>query len=313
MIDDNLSSTDKTHMGRFAGKTILITGGAAGMGRATAEQMAREAGQIVIADRDGDVAEEVVNGFPEKMAAIRCDVTEPADLEAAVNLAIARFGGIDCVISNAGASGPSSRVDTVRADDFTAMMNLHVGAALHLLRLTVPHLKARGGGSFLMTTSTSGLKPGYAPVLYALSKGALKQLAEIAALELARHKIRVNCVCPGFVPTQIFARSMGFTAKTSEKFARRLDEPARDVQPIPRAGTPEDVAEAFAYLASDAAGFVTGHTLVVDGGLSLMQGSGDSRAVYAPIIRALGQDPEALAPDPAIWSQLGLGKDRAED
>ncbi|MEM8876471.1 MAG: SDR family oxidoreductase [Pseudomonadota bacterium] len=298
---------------RFTGKTALITGGAAGLGRASAELILREGGQVVVLDRDEGTVEEFADTDPDRVLGLTCDVRDGDQVAEAVGEAVSKFGGLDLVFSNAGTSGPNSTVDQVRDEDFDRMMHLHVRAAFALLRETVPHLKARGGGSFLMTTSVSGLKQGYAPVLYSLSKGVLVRLAEIAAVELAQHRIRVNCICPGFVPTQIFARSMGFKPKTAEKFARRLDDPASRAQPLPRACTPEDIAEAVGYLGSDAGSFVTGQTLVVDGGLSLTPGAGDTRDVYAPIIAALGFDPAEIEPGPAVWAQLGLGKDRPED
>ena len=297
---------------RFTGKTALITGGAAGIGRACAELIRREGGQVAVLDRDASAVREVEQSHPGHMLGLTCDVRHSDQIADAVRRAVDRFGGLDLVFSNAGASGPNATVDQVRDDDFDRMMHLHVRAAFALLRETVPHLKARGGGAFLMTTSVSGLRQGYAPVLYSLSKGVLVRLAEIAAVELAQHRIRVNCICPGFVPTQIFARSMGFKPKTAEKFARRLDDPATRAQPIPRACTPEDIAGAVGYLGSDAGSFVTGQTLVVDGGLSLTPGTGDTRDVYAPIIAALGFDPAEIEPGPAVWAQLGLGKDRPD-
>jgi NAD(P)-dependent dehydrogenase (short-subunit alcohol dehydrogenase family) len=254
---------------RFQGKVALITGGAAGIGRATAELILSEGGRVAVLDRDGGAAEEFAATHGDRAIGLPCDVLQSGQIADAVARAVDAFGGLDLVFSNAGASGPNAMVDQVEDEDFDRMMHLHVRAAFALLRATVPHLSERGGGAFLMTTSVSGLKQGYAPVLYSLSKGALVQLAEIAAVELAARRIRVNCICPGFVPTQIFARSMGFKAKTAEKFARRLDQPATTAQPIPRACTPEDIAEAVGYLGSDAGSFVTGQTLVVDGGLSL--------------------------------------------
>ncbi|MCB1474250.1 MAG: glucose 1-dehydrogenase [Rhodobiaceae bacterium] len=295
---------------RFEGKSAFITGAAHGIGAATARLIAEEGGKLVAADVDEDGLNALAAEHDGRIVAARCNVLQPGDIEAGVATCVEAFGGVDIVFSNAGASGPSSRVDEVQDADLDRMMHLHLRAAIAAIRASVPHMRARGGGSIVLTTSVSGMRQGYAPVLYSLSKGALIQLAQIAAVELAGDMIRVNCVCPGFVPTAIFARSMGFAEKTSEKFARRLDDPAKAAQPLPRACTPQDIAEAVAYLSSDAGSFVTGQNLVVDGGLSLTPGSGDSRAVYAPIISALGLDPDEIEPGPAVWSKLGLGKDR---
>jgi len=293
---------------RFDGRNAIITGAAHGIGAATARLIAREGGKVVAADIDEEGLAALCEGAEGRIVPARCDVLETGDIEAAINQCADTFGGVDIVFSNAGASGPSSTVEQVSDNDLDRMMHMHLRAALAAIRAAVPHMRKRGGGSIVLTTSVSGMRQGYAPVLYSLSKGSLIQLAEIAAVELARDMIRVNCVCPGFVPTAIFARSMGFTEKTSAKFARRLDDPAKNAQPLPRACTPDDIAEAVAYLTSDAGSFVTGQTLTVDGGLSLTPGPGDSRAVYAPIISALGLDPAEVEPGPAVWSKLGLDK-----
>ncbi|MCB1479670.1 MAG: glucose 1-dehydrogenase [Rhodobiaceae bacterium] len=293
---------------RFENKCAVITGAAHGIGAATARLIAREGGSVIAADIDEEGLAALCKDPDGSIVAARCDVLKTADIEAAVQQCAETFGGVDIVFSNAGASGPSSTVEDASDDDLDRMMHMHLRAALAAIRAAVPHMRARGGGSVVLTTSVSGMRQGYAPVLYSLSKGSLIQLAEIAAVELARDMIRVNCVCPGFVPTAIFARSMGFTEKTSEKFARRLDDPAKAAQPLPRACKPDDIAEAVAYLASDAGSFVTGQTLTVDGGLSLTPGPGDTRSVYAPIMSALGLDPNAVEPGPAVWSKLGLDK-----
>lgn len=292
---------------RFEGKAAVITGAAHGIGAETARLIAREGGRVIAADIDAEGLDALCADSDGAIVPVRCDVLKTDDIHAAIDACAKTFGGLDIVFSNAGASGPSSTVDQASDEDLDTMMHLHLRAGIAAIRGAAPHLRARGGGSIVLTTSVSGMRQGYAPALYSLSKGALIQLAQIAAVELAADMIRVNCVCPGFVPTAIFARSMGFAEKTSQKFARRLDDPARAAQPLPRACTPGDIAEAVAYLSSDAGSFVTGQTLVVDGGLSLTPGSGDSRAVYAPIIAALGLDPDSIEPGPAVWSKLGLG------
>ncbi len=292
---------------RFQNRVALITGAAHGIGAATARLIATEGGRVVAADIDADGLGMLATDT-DAIATITCDVRETGNIEAAVRHAQERFGGLDIFFSNAGASGPSDTVETLSDEGLETMMQVHLRAAVAGLRASVPMMRARGGGVVVFTTSVAGMRQGYAPIAYSLSKAALIKLAEIAAVELAGDRIRVNCVCPGFVPTAIFARSMGFTEKTSAKFARRLADPAARAQPLPRAGTPEDIAEAVAYMASDAGSFVTGHTLVVDGGLSLTPGPSDTRAVYAPIIEAMGLDAEEIEPGPAVWSKLGLGK-----
>ncbi|MFN0262307.1 SDR family NAD(P)-dependent oxidoreductase [Tepidamorphus sp. 3E244] len=293
---------------RFEGKTAVVTGAAHGIGAATCALIAREGGRVIAADIDADGLAQLCEASEGRIVAATCDVLKTAEITAAIDACAETFGGVDIVFSNAGASGPSSTVDEATDDDLDRMMHLHLRAGVAAIRAAVPHMRKRDGGSIILTTSVSGMRQGYAPVLYSLSKGALIQLAQIAAVELAGDMIRVNCVCPGFVPTAIFARSMGFTEKTSAKFAKRLDDPAKAAQPLPRACTPDDIAQAVGYLASDAGSFVTGQNLVVDGGLSLTPGSGDSRAVYAPIISALGLNPDEVEPGPAVWSKLGLGK-----
>jgi NAD(P)-dependent dehydrogenase (short-subunit alcohol dehydrogenase family) len=158
------------------------------------------------------------------------------------------------------------------------------------IKHAVPHLKAEGG-SILSTASIAGLQGGIGPYGYSAAKAAIIQITRVAALELAPFHIRVNCLCPGAIATPIFGQAMNMAPATSEKLAERLVQSFAKAQPLPRAGLPEDIAEAALYLAADSGRFVTGQALVIDGGLTAGPFT-ESNSVFADVLaQTLG--PEA--------------------
>ncbi len=183
----------------------------------------------------------------------------------------------------------------VTAEGFDAVMHLHVRAALLGIKYAVPAMRAQGGGSIVSTASVAGLQAGYGPILYSIAKAAIVHMTHVTAAELGASNIRVNCICPGLIATNIFANAFGMPSQFAEGRIDAIADAAKDSQPIPRGGRARDIAEAALYLASDGASFVTGHALVVDGGLTLGPGGPAQLSVFAPIIQALGVDAQALA------------------
>jgi NAD(P)-dependent dehydrogenase (short-subunit alcohol dehydrogenase family) len=158
------------------------------------------------------------------------------------------------------------------------------------MKYAVPIMRDHGGGSIISTASVAGLQNGYGPLLYSVAKAAIVHMTRAAAAELGPSNIRVNCICPGLIATPIFARGLGLATQVADQTVGAVSEAAKNAQPIPRAGLPEDIAEAALYLASDAARFVSGHALVVDGGITVGPLGGQA-AVYAPFLKAMGIDP----------------------
>jgi 3-oxoacyl-[acyl-carrier protein] reductase len=248
-------------MTRFIGKRVLVTGGASGIGEATAHRFLREGAHVVVLDRSREhlaAAERRLGPARDHGAELlleRGDVSSDADIDRVVGAAVERFGGIDVLVSNAGIAyqEPFLEISRERWDE-TQRVNL-TGMFVVTQRVAREMVRARGG-TILLTSSTNGLVGEDKYAHYNASKGGVTLLTKSLAIELGPYGIRVNAVCPGYIVTPL---------------AESIDDPAsmqayRQRLPLRRLGKPEDVAGAFAFLASDDAAFITGETLVIDGG-----------------------------------------------
>jgi len=281
-------------VGRLEGKVAVITGAASGIGRGTVDLFVAEGARVVAADIQDDKGARIEEDHKGRARYVRCNVMEEREIEGAVASAVKHFGRLDCFFSNAGTGGAPETAAGVTAEGFESVMNLHLRAALFALKYAVPAMKKQGGGSFITTASVAGLRTGYGPLLYSIAKAAIVHMTHVAAAQLGPSNIRVNCICPGLIATNIFAAAIGMPSQLAETRIEAIAEAAKGSQPIPRGGRPRDIAEAAAYLASDGAGFVTGHALVVDGGLTLGPPASEQLSAFAPIIQALGIDPAVL-------------------
>ena len=245
------------------GKTALITGGAGGIGRAAALLFASEGAAVGIVDLNQEQGEEVAREI--SIAGGRtifepADVTRPADCRRVVERTVNEFGGIHILFNNAGIIRRASVVE-ISEEDWDAVMAVNVKSIFLMSREVIPIMTTAKGGSIINTASGWGLAGGPRAVAYCASKGAVVLLTKAMAIDHGRQKIRVNCICPGDTDTAMLrseARQMG------EAEDRFLADSAR--RPLGRVGTPEEIAQTALYLASDAASFVTGAALVVDGG-----------------------------------------------
>lgn len=240
----------------FVGKACIVTGAASGIGRAAASLMARQGGQVMVADRDVVGASSVAAEIGGGTRSIGCDVTDEAQVIAALQAVVDAFGGLDVVVNNAGIA-PSMPLVEHEVATFEQVYAVNVIGVFLGIKHAVPHLTARGGGAIVSTASVAGLRGGRRNAAYASSKAAVISITQTAALELRDLNIRVNCVCPGVVDTALL-RSHG----PSENRGSRLSA----IQG--RMGEPEDIARAIAYLASDQAAFINGHALVADNALT---------------------------------------------
>ena len=281
-------------MGRLNGKVAVITGGASGIGRGTVDLFVREGAKVVAADIQDDKGARLVEELGPAVRYIRCDVTREADVKAAIDLAVKAFGRLDCIFNNAGSPGALENAETVSAEGFDSVMHLHVLGAMFGMKHAVPVMRAQGGGSIISTASIAGLRNGYGPLLYSVAKAAIVHMTKVAAAQLGPMSIRVNCICPGLIATPIFAKGVGMATQVADQTVAAIRDVAKSSQPIPRAGLPEDIAEAALYLASDGARFVNGHALVVDGGITVGPTGAAQEQVYAPFMQAMGIDPAVL-------------------
>jgi len=250
-------------MGNLAGKRVLITGGASGIGRATATLFAREGAAVVIADLDEARAETVVQTIRDgggRAIFVLCNVIQAADCRRAVQLAVDELRGLDVLFNNAGIIRRANVLDTTE-EEWDRVMAVNVKSIFLMSKVAIPVMKKSGGGIIINTGSGWGLVGGADAVSYCASKGAVVNMTRAMAIDHGKDNIRVNCICPGDTDTGMLrseARQLGIpdTEFLAEAASR----------PLGRIGTPEDIAQAALYLASDAAAFVTGTVLVVDGG-----------------------------------------------
>jgi len=247
--------------GCVEGKVAVITGGASGIGRATALTFAREGAKLVIADMNEDGGHQTVHMITEKGGEaifVRTDVSRAIEVQALISKAVETYGRLDCAHNNAGITGgvraltaeyPEERWQQVIAVNLTGVwlcMKYEISQMLH-----------QGGGTIVNTASAAGLVGTRGTSAYVASKHGVVGLTKTAALEYATQGIRVNCVCPGYIQTPMTARGLSDPERQAQISARH---------PLGRVGTPEEVAEAVVWLCSDAASFVTGHAMTVDGG-----------------------------------------------
>jgi NAD(P)-dependent dehydrogenase (short-subunit alcohol dehydrogenase family) len=244
-------------------KVALITGGASGIGRAAALLFAKEGGAVAIADLNANAGQEVVH----EIASLGghglfqpCDVTSAADCMRVVQHVVQEFGTIDILFNNAGIIRRASVVD-LDESDWDRVMAVNVKSIYLMSREVIPVMQRNGGGSIINTASGWGLAAGPKAAVYCASKGAVVLLTKAMAIDHGPEKIRVNCICPGDTDTAMLRAEAHQLGERDDRF---LEEAAR--RPLGRVGKPGEIAQAALYLASDAASFVTGTALVVDGG-----------------------------------------------
>jgi NAD(P)-dependent dehydrogenase (short-subunit alcohol dehydrogenase family) len=248
---------------RLENKVALITGGASGIGRASALLFAREGASIAIADVNGKSAQAVADEITKARGRA---IFEPADVTRAVDCRrvsdriIKEFGRIDILFNNAGITRRATILD-LSEDDWDRVMAVNVKSIFLLSREVIPHMLKQGSGSIINTASGWGLTGGARAAVYCASKGAVVLLTKAMAVDHGPQKIRVNCICPGDTDTGMLRNEAQQLGEANEKF---LVDAAK--RPLGRIGSPDEIAQAALYLASDESSFVTGTALVVDGG-----------------------------------------------
>jgi len=254
---------------RFNSKTIVVTGAASGIGRATALAFSAEGATVYAADIDTAGLAATAATSNGHIVSAHCDVTRTEDIKALMDRAAAETGGIDCVFNNAGAGGEPAPIDEIEPEGWDRTMDLLLRSVAFGIRYAVPHMIGRKGASFVNTSSVAAIGPGYSPTAYAVAKAGVLNLTKLAAADLARHQIRVNAVQPGLINTNIFTSSMAMPEALELQAKGAIAAMSKQAQPIARGGQADDIAQAVLFLASDAASFMTGTSLLVDGGLTI--------------------------------------------
>jgi NAD(P)-dependent dehydrogenase (short-subunit alcohol dehydrogenase family) len=250
-------------LGALDGKRAMITGGASGIGRATAQLFAREGAAVVLFDLDESHGQTVVATITQeggKAVFIHGDVAQADDCERAVALTVGHLGGIDVLFNNAGIIRRATVLETTEAE-WDRVMAVNVKSIFMLAKTSIPVRAAAGGGVIINTASGWGLVGGRQAAAYCASKAAVVNLTRAMALDHGPDNIRVNCICPGDTDTPMLRAEAQQLGESDEGF---LAEAAN--RPLGRIGSPEEIAQAVLFLASDVSTFVSGAALVVDGG-----------------------------------------------
>jgi NAD(P)-dependent dehydrogenase (short-subunit alcohol dehydrogenase family) len=255
-------------MTRIDGKTAVVTGSANGIGRAMARAFAAAGGNVVVSDVLVEDGERTVREIAESGGTamfIAADVSDIAQAEHLIANTVERFGGIDILANNAGIGGGQLRLHEVPAEDFDRVIDVNLRGTFLCSKFAIPHFLARGDGRIINTASTYGLIGAPKAPAYCASKGAIINLTRQMAVDYGPDGIRVNAICPGYIDTGLGRRGPRLTA---EEFAAAtaIREKAAGMQPLGRQGLPAEIADVAVFLASDAASFMTGSIVTVDGG-----------------------------------------------
>ena len=255
--------------GRLAGKTAIVTGGTSGIGRRTVEIFAEEGASVLIAARREDLGREIAASLGEKVGFIKTDVSKEDDVKAMIARALERYGRLDCLFNNAGSPAPVGSIETVPLDEYEAAMGVLLRGVFLGIKHAAPVMRKQGSGSIINNGSIAGVLAGYSSsMIYSTAKAGVIHLTKLTAMELGESNVRVNCISPGAVATGIFAKVVGVPDDEADRTGELVKMAMANMQPIQRAGLPEDIARAAVFLASDESAFVNGHNLVVDGGIT---------------------------------------------
>ena len=247
--------------GSFAGKVAFVTGAANGIGRAAALAFAREGASVVVADVSEQGNQETARMIEEaggRALAIKCDVTRAQDVKAALDKTIETFGRLDAAFNNAGVEQAKAALADITEEEWDRIVAINLRGVFLCMKYEIPLMLKHGGGAIVNTSSGAGVKGFADGAAYVATKHGVVGLSKAAALDYAQSNIRVNTVCPGIIDTPMMGRVSGGTPEGREGVIAQ--------EPVGRMGKPEEIAATVVWLCSEAASFVLGHAMVVDGG-----------------------------------------------
>jgi NAD(P)-dependent dehydrogenase (short-subunit alcohol dehydrogenase family) len=250
---------------RLQGKRAIVTGAGSGIGRASARRFAQEGASVLIADWAEEGLEEtrkLIAADGGKVSTRRIDAGVEADVRALVTQAVNEFGGLDVFYANAGISGMSWLISETTFEQFQETLRVNLLGPFLAIKYAAPELAKSGKGSIICTASVAGIRSGAGPAAYSASKAGVINLVQIAANQMRGTGVRVNAICPGLIETGMTKGIFDYARSTGKE--HRVGQ----LNPLLRAGQPEEIASAALFLASDDASYVTGHALTVDGGLT---------------------------------------------
>lgn len=279
-------------MGRLDGKVAIITGGASGIGEASASLFVEEGASVLIADVQDDKGWKLAEELGTRAEYLHADVSRESDVEVLVSRAVEAYGRLDCMFNNAGIAGPTGPIESVKVEGFNEAIAVLLRGVFLGIKHAAPVMKRQGSGSIVNTASVAGLRTGYGNHIYSAAKAGVIQLTRSVAMELGESGVRVNCICPGFIPTPMIGRARGLSIDEADQKLDTIRKSFTMAQPLRRPGDPTDIAEAALWLASDDSSFINGHALVVDGGVTGGRMWSDYQGAIAGLREALGLKPD---------------------
>jgi len=255
-------------MGMLDGKIAIITGATSGIGRCTAELFVAEGAKVVSTGRRRDEGEALAESLGSSGRFVAADATLERDWVRVIAETMEAYGRLDALFNNAGGPAPTGSITSISVEGFDAAMALLVRSVMLGIKHAAPIMMRQRSGSIVNNGSVAAHLAGYSSsMVYGAAKAAVNHLSRCAAMELGEHNVRVNSVSPGAIATGIIAKALGMDAGKADKIADQMKAGFTKVQPIPRAGITDDIAQCVAWLASDRSTFVNGIDIVVDGGL----------------------------------------------
>ena len=285
---------------QLGGKVAIVTGGASGLGLATVELFAKEGASVVIADVDVERGEALARRVGASAAFRRADVAIADEVQEIVDFTVARFGALHIMVNNAGLSvGARDRFLDDDLQDFPRMVGVNLHGVMLGTQRAARHMARNGGGSIINTSSIAAIKAGFGVMTYRASKAGVLHFTKCVAIDLAEYGIRVNCIAPGHIRTDMTTYAApGMAPEVVERIKRAVGSVTASSRPLKRQGTPADFAEAALFLASERSAYLTGVVLPVDGGVSAGDPINHLQEIMAARARAIDSPVSDSHPQP---------------
>ncbi len=275
-------------MGRLDGKVAIVTGGTSGIGARTVEVFVQEGAAVVFCGRREALGRDLAAKLDGGATFVKADVAVEAEVAALIEATAARHGRIDVLFNNAGGPAPTGSIADIDMAAYRRAMDVLVAGVVHGMKHVAPVMKAQGSGSIINNGSIAGHQAGWSSsMIYSAAKAAVIHLSRCVAMELGESGVRVNSISPGAIATGIFGKALGLPEDEAEATAEKIKATFATLQPIKRAGLPDDIAYAALFLAGDESSFINGRDIVIDGGMiggrqwsALQEGLGRIRGAF---------------------------------
>lgn len=274
-------------MGRLDGKVAVITGATSGIGLKTAELFAAEGAFVAIAGRRKEEGNAIQKRIGPNALFVKTDVLQEEEIVNLIESSVERFGRIDAFFCNAGSGGVLQKISEIKDTEFDRSVDILLKNVFFCYKHATKQMRRTGGGAIVANASVAATLGGFSSHFYSALKAAVVSLSRSVAIEVAEDNIRVNTVSPGGIATGIFGKSRGMTDAAADLVAKRVEKVFANRQPIPRAGTPDDIASAVLFLCSDEGSFITAQDLIIDGGATSGRWGETLKKANADIAKAI--------------------------